>query len=75
MHIIHASKGSDDLSYNFKLCDVANENCLFIYCAFGKYYLCIEGRESGDKQDFERLQKKKKELNYGIRHVTVLFPW
>lgn len=59
-HFIHDSKGSDDLSYIFKLCDVANENCLFTYFAFGKYYLFIEGRESGDKQDFERMQKKKK---------------
>ncbi len=55
MHFIHASKGSDDLSYNLELCDVANENCLFTYFAFGKYYLCIEGRESGVKQDFERM--------------------
>ncbi len=75
MRFINASTGSDDLSYIFKLCDVANENCLFTYFAFGKYYLCIEGRESGDKQDFERMQMKKKELNYSIRDVTVLFPW
>ncbi len=75
MRFINASTGSDDLSYIFKLCDVANENCLFTYFAFGKYYLCIEGRESGDKQDFERMQMKKKELNYSIRVVTVLCPW
>lgn len=74
MHFIHASKGSDDLSYNFKLCDVANKNCLFTVFAFGKYYLCIEGRESGDKQDYVRMQNKKKELNYSKRDVTVLFP-